>query len=112
MTKIKNCDRLLKGTPVEDLARTNGVEGHLVRTQVLKRPRSDEQVHVRQAVAAITDAQLSDGSWSGSVIETCATVDRLLAYGLSPDSPFAQKARTWILTQQLAEHPVWTGMFA
>ncbi len=112
MTRIKNCDKSLKGTPVEDLAKTDGVEGHLVRTQVLKRSGASERAHVRQAVAAITDAQCSDGSWSGSVIETCSQVDRLLAYGLSVGSPRVRKARKWLFTQQLADHPVWTGMFA
>jgi hypothetical protein len=112
MIRIKNCDKLLKGTPAEDIAETNGVEGHLVRTQVLKRPHANERTIVQQAVATITAAQLSDGSWSGSVIESCAQIDCLLAYGVSAGSRALRKAQKWLFSQQLTNHPVWTGMFA
>ncbi len=110
--KIKNYDKILKGTPVKDLAQTEGVEGYLVRTQVLKRPRPNERASVRQAVAAITSSQLPDGSWNGSVIETSAQAGRLLAYGVPSSSRYLQKVRKWLFSQRLIDHPVWTGMFA
>ena len=112
MSRIKDYGKPLKGTPVRELAQTDGLEGHLIRMHVLNNPRSDEQNLVRQSIASIQDAQSDDGSWSGSVIETCGQVDRLLAYGISPSSRSMRKARKWLFSQQLADHPVWTGMFA
>ena len=111
MIGIKDYDKPLKGSPVEDLAGTDGIKGYLVRRHVLKQPLSDEKPFARRSIARIEEAQSADGSWAGSVIETCAQIDALMALGVSPQRRSIQKARKWIMAQRVEDDPVWMGTF-
>ena len=101
----------LKGNPIQELADIGDIEGYVIRTQVLGTARPGEQLLVAREVSNILAAQLENGSWGNTIVDTTGQIDRLLLYSVSPRQKAIRKARRWLLSQHVADGSVWHDLF-
>ncbi|MDD5529443.1 MAG: hypothetical protein PHX21_05370 [bacterium] len=89
----------LRYDPYKSFYKSKNFYGFLVRRDFIGSPLPDDAVLQRQFISQVTQSQMDDGSWEGTVISTSIQIEKLLELGLSADNSHIVKGVNWLLNQ-------------
>ncbi|MDD2890600.1 MAG: hypothetical protein PHE49_08195 [bacterium] len=85
--------------PYKSFYKSKNFYGFLVRRDFIGSPLPDDAVLQRQLISQITQHQMDDGSWEGTVIATSLQIEKLLELGLNKKDSHIVKGVNWLFNQ-------------